>query len=159
MRRTIAAACAVLVLLTLSASYGFAIELTFTPPPPPFVTTTRLLFPFVINQNGFDTAITIANTSANPFGTATQSGTCTLNFFGAAAPANPITTPTIAAGTVFTTLASLQVPGFQGYLIANCSFGFAEGVALVSDLGARTELSSYVAKVLPLATPLLSNEP
>ena len=41
--------------------------------------TTNLLFPYVTNANGFDTGIAISNTSADPFSTATGSGTCTLS--------------------------------------------------------------------------------
>src|SRR6202035_5745615 len=47
--------------------------------------TTRpqfLLFPFLNNQNGLDTGFALANTSADLFGTAATSGTCTLNWYG-----------------------------------------------------------------------------
>jgi hypothetical protein len=93
---------------------------------------TNLLFPFVTNQAGFDTGLAIAATSQDPFGTSLQSGTCTLNFYGAGAPA-AFTTPTVTAGTVYTTLASTVAAGFQGYLIAQCKFQFAHGFAFITD--------------------------
>jgi hypothetical protein len=118
----------------------------------PFVTInvcrTNLLFPFVTNQAGFDTGLAIANTSVDPFGTVAQAGTCSLNFFGASAPA-AVNTGSIAGGTVFTTLASTSAPGFQGYMIAVCNFQYAHGFAFISDLGARNLAMGYLATVIP----------
>jgi hypothetical protein len=51
----------------------------------------------VTASSGFDTEISISNTSSDTSGTAAQSGSCTLNYFGTGAPA-PRTTVTIAAG-------------------------------------------------------------
>jgi hypothetical protein len=110
-----------------------------------------LLFPFVTNENGFDTGIAIANTSSDPFGTSPTSGTCSLNFYGAAAPARPIVTPTIASGTVYATLASVITPGFQGYVIAVCNFSEAATIAFVSDVGA--ERLAYTETAVPITTP------
>lgn len=93
---------------------------------------TNLLFPFVTNQAGFDTGIAIAATSSDPFGTGLQSGTCTLNFYGAGAPA-AYTSPTVTGGTVWATLASSVAAGFQGYMIAQCKFQFAHGFAFITD--------------------------
>jgi len=45
---------------------------------------TNLLFPFITSQLGFDTGIAISSTSSDPYGTSLQSGTCTLNWYGAA---------------------------------------------------------------------------
>lgn len=45
-------------------------------------TVTRLLFPFVTNQSGFDTGIAISNISKDPFGTLHQEGTCTIHCYG-----------------------------------------------------------------------------
>jgi hypothetical protein len=45
--------------------------------------TTNILFPFLTNQAGFDSGVSIANTSSDPFGTAAQAGPCTLNYYGA----------------------------------------------------------------------------
>lgn len=121
--------------------------------------TTNLLFPFVTNQAGFDTGIAIANTSRDPFGTVTQSGACTLNYYGetaggGAAPAAQ-TSGAIAAGTVavFTLSAGgthgiTATPGFQGYIIAQCRFQYAHGFAFVSDLGAAKLSHGYLALVM-----------
>jgi hypothetical protein len=110
---------------------------------------TRLLFPFVTNQSGFDTGISIANTSMDPFGTTAEEGTCTLTFYGNGVPStNPATTTTVAAGMSYVTLASTVAPGFQGYMIADCSFDFAHGFAFVSEIGARSEAMGYLPLVI-----------
>jgi len=108
---------------------------------------TLLLFPFVTNESGFDTGIAIANTSQDPIGTATQAGTCTLNWYGDKV-IPPTTVPSIAAGTVYTTLASTSAAGFQGYMFALCNFQFAHGFAFISDLGARQLAMGYLALVI-----------
>jgi hypothetical protein len=126
------------------------------------VCTTSLLFPFITNTNGFDTGVALANTSLDPFGTATQAGTCTLNWYGATNPSSnpPATTlggggvgtsTPIPAGTVQTALASTTVPGFQGYMIAVCNFQFAHGFAFISDLGARNLAMGYLALIMNAA--------
>jgi hypothetical protein len=109
---------------------------------------TVLLFPFVTNQLGFDTGLAISNTSTDPFGTTPQNGTCSLNFYGASAPA-AVTTPSIASATSYVNLASVVAPGFQGYMIAVCGFQFAHGFAFVSDVGARNVAMGYLALVIP----------
>jgi len=106
-------------------------------------TKTRLIFPFVTNINGFDTGLAISNTTSDPFGTTPVAGTCTLNFFGSAAPP-AFTTPSIAAGTTYANLASTIAPGFQGYMIATCNFPFAHGFAFISDVGARNLAMGYL---------------
>jgi len=130
----------------------------------PFVSValcqTTLLFPFVNTTPGFDTGIAIANTSADPFGTKTQSGTCSLNFFGSGAGTTTTTTfpsPATAGGTSNPiqpgTIMAEQVssirPGFQGYIIAVCNFQLAHGYALFSDTGIRNWATGYLALVLP----------
>jgi len=123
------------------------------------VCQTAILFPFVTNTNGFDTGLAIANTSTDPFGTAAQSGTCTLNWYGnATASSNPAastlgsggvgSTTAIASGTVSTALASTTVPGFQGYMIAVCNFQYAHGFAFISDLGARNLAMGYLGLIM-----------
>jgi hypothetical protein len=110
--------------------------------------TTPLLFPYVINVNGFDTGLAIANTTTDPFGTAAQAGTCSLYFYGSSAPTTiPFVTPTVATGTVYANLASTIAPGFSGYMIANCNFQFAHGFAFVSDVGARNLAMGYLALI------------
>lgn len=109
--------------------------------------TSNLLFTFVTSQFGFDTGISIANTGADPFGTAGQSGTCTLNFYGSNAPV-PVLTANLAPGASFAGIASSLAPNFQGYMIAVCNFAYAHGFAFVSDIGARTLATSYLATTI-----------
>ncbi len=113
---------------------------------------TRLLFPFVSNQGGFDTGIAIANTTADPFGTTEMEGTCTIHYFGATSgggPLPPQTTAVIPAGGMVTFVISgggvpgsaHSAAGFQGYIIAVCDFPLAHGFYMVSDLVLKTATS------------------
>jgi hypothetical protein len=103
------------------------------------VCQTSLLFPYVVNQLGFDTGIVLSNTSTDPFApgaTATpQSGSCTLNFYGAGAPtpSTGVAAPggTQATGTVDAFLLSSVAPGFQGYVIAQCNYLYGHGFAYI----------------------------
>jgi len=109
---------------------------------------THLLFPFATNQVGFDTGIAISNTSQDPYGTSTQTGTCTLNFFGAGAPA-AVTTAAVAAGTTYASTVMALAPNFQGYIIADCQFQYAHGFAFVTRVGATDVAMGYLALVIP----------
>jgi hypothetical protein len=117
--------------------------------------TTSLLFPFVTNQLGFDTGLAISNTSTDPFGSngaTAQAGTCSLNFYGAGAPSPAnVTTPNVPSGTTFTQVLSGVAAGFQGYIIAQCSFQYAHGFAFITDgVGVNGGLSQgYLAGVIP----------
>ena len=125
---------------------------------------TALLYPYVINTNGFDTGLAVANTTQDPFGTSAQSGYCSIYWYGSAAPStNPgflgnagyqTTTPTssqlVAAGTIQAWGASVVAPGFSGYVIAVCNFQYAHGFAFVSDLGARNLAMGYLADIIGL---------
>ena len=120
------------------------------------VCSCNLLFPFVTNQAGFDTGVAIANTSLDPFGTSTQAGIVTLNYYGGttgggAAPAAQKST-SVAAGSelVFTLsngggLGVAATPGFQGYMIAVANFQYCHGFAFISDLGAQSLAEGYLA--------------
>jgi hypothetical protein len=113
---------------------------------------TNLLFPYITSQFGFDTGLAISSTSTDPFGTSPQSGTCTLNWYGAAfTGATP--TPVVNSGTTFTTLTSTTLSnvtgGFTGYMIAVCRFQYAHGFAFISDLGARNLAMGYLALIIP----------
>ena len=110
---------------------------------------THLLFPFVTNQAGFDTGLAISNTSQDPYGTSTQTGTCTLNFYGDTAPAAFTTPADVAAGTTWTTTALSVAPGFQGYVIADCQFQYAHGFAFVTRVGAVDVAMGYLPLVIP----------
>jgi hypothetical protein len=113
---------------------------------------TTLLFPYLTNAAGFDTGVAISATATDPFGTIPQSGTCTLNWYGAAfTGATP--TPNIPSGTTYSTLVSTTLNnvtgGFTGYMIAVCRFQYAHGFAFVSDLGARNLAMGYLALIIP----------
>jgi hypothetical protein len=114
---------------------------------------TDLLFTFLTNQAGFDTGFEIANTSTDPFGTAAQNGTCTLNWYGnGPAAGTATTTPSIASGTAYTNLVSSAAAGFQGYMIAVCNFQFGHGFAFISDgygQPGRGLSQGYLASVIP----------
>jgi len=121
---------------------------------------TTLLYPWVNAEVGFDTGLAISNTTSDPWGTRTQNGTCTLNFFGTGAGTTttqvvplPTETPTtINTGTVYTIQASALKPGFKGYVIAVCNFQLAHGYALFSDTGIRNWATGYLALVIPTGT-------
>jgi len=110
---------------------------------------TVLLYPYVTNVAGFDTGLAIANTSTDPFGTGAQAGSCKLNWYQGTNNPAQADTGNIASGTVYTTLASTAVPGFNGYMIAVCNFQYAHGFAFVSDLGAQKLAMGYLALVIP----------
>jgi hypothetical protein len=117
--------------------------------------TTAMLFPYVINVNGFDTGIAVANTTTDIFGTTAQAGACSFYFYGTAAPTvNPFVTPTVATGTDYANLASTMAPGFDGYMIANCNFQYAHGFAFVSDVGARNLAMGYLPLIFTNGTSI-----
>jgi hypothetical protein len=124
----------------------------------------NILFPFVTNQQGFDTGIVIANTSRDPFGTAIQTGRVTLFYYGsgpggAAAP-GPQTSTAISGGQyVAFTLSGggtngidNRAAGFEGYIIAQNEFQYCHAVAYISALGATATSPGanqmYVALIL-----------
>ncbi|MGI8988633.1 MAG: hypothetical protein ACR2I2_03480 [Bryobacteraceae bacterium] len=117
---------------------------------------TNLLFPFMTNIAGFDTGLAISNTSTDPFGTAAQTGTCQMNFYGSGAPGTKVpATAAVASGASFTTLLSTMAPGFQGYMIATCQFQYGHGFAFITDGfgGPGRGLSQgYLALVIPDTT-------
>jgi hypothetical protein len=122
--------------------------------------STTLLFPFITNQVGFDTGIAISNTSADPFGTSTQTGACTLTMFGSTPGGTPttanysttadtaLTNGLIPPGTVFANLSSIMFPTFQGYVIAVCDFQYAHGFAFLAD-NATHLAQGYLGLVIP----------
>jgi hypothetical protein len=123
---------------------------------------TALLFPYVTEIGGFDTGLAVANTTTDPFGTAAQTGSCSIYWYGTAPPATnpgflgsagyqttaPTTTQLIASGTIQAWATSVAAPGFNGYVIALCNFQYAHGFAFVSDLGARNLAMGYLADVI-----------
>jgi len=126
--------------------------------------TTNLLFVFLTNQAGFDSGIVISNTSVDPFGTAPQSGTCKLNYYGettggGAAPAAQTSAVVPAGKQLLAVLSSggnlgiAATPGFQGYMIAQCAFQYAHGFAFISDVGSSRFAEGYQALILDSALP------
>jgi hypothetical protein len=128
---------------------------------------TILLYPYITNQAGFDTGLTVANTTTDPLNlkadgttgyqgsnaTGAQAGSCTLNFYGGttAAPTTPpaqLNTGNIPTGTVWANTLQTLAPGFQGYMFAVCNFQFAHGFAFISDVGARNLAMGYLAIVI-----------
>jgi len=126
--------------------------------------TTALLFPYITTVTGFDTGISIANTSMDPFSTPNQSGICTMYWYGgtpgattSATPPAPTTlgaggvgnTTGILSGTTALTQASQSVPAdWSGYMIALCNFQYAHGYAAITDVGVRSIMTSYLALVI-----------
>lgn len=124
---------------------------------------TDLLFPFVASTATYDTGIVVANTSADPFGTANQAGTCTIWYYGDSAPQSQVTT-SVGAGKLLAF--SLQNGGtngvtgvgfFTGYMIVQCRFQLAHGFANISDPGLKNWASGYQALVLDTATSTAVN--
>jgi hypothetical protein len=117
--------------------------------------TSTLLFPYLVNAAGFDTGITISNTSVDPFGTGNQNGSCTLYYYnGAAGSAGNTTSPsfTVNAGVTYANLMSVLNPGFTGYAIAQCTFQYAHGFAFITDGFAspgRGLSQGYLALAIP----------
>jgi hypothetical protein len=124
---------------------------------------TVLLYPYLTNQAGFDTGITVANTSQDPMvtggnATGAQSGACTFTYYGGTTaapttPPGPTSTGNIAAGTVWANTLGTIAPNFQGYMFAICNFQFAHGFAFISDVGARNLAMGYLALIIPDLSP------
>ena len=123
--------------------------------------STSLLFPFVTNLPGFDVGIVIANTSSDPTNLLklNQTGTCSLNFYGAGAPATAASTGAVAAGQIYAGLLSEVAPGFRGYMVAKCDFQYAHGYAYLSyGLGTSAAMASgYLANVIGTGTRTFTN--
>jgi len=130
---------------------------------------TNLLYPYIVNQGSFDTGIIISNTSDDPFGTANQTGSCDLYFYGntdgglapdvyetPVIPAGAFAAFTLSGGGAVATDGTVTVvdneiaafPGFAGYMIAHCRFQYAHGYAFISDMGAQKLAQGYIALVL-----------
>jgi hypothetical protein len=107
---------------------------------------TALLFPYVTTLSGFDSGMSISNTSSDPFATPAESGTCTLNFFGSNAP-SPYTTPVIPSGATYSTMVSSLAPNFQGYIFASCNFEYAHAFAAITDSSGSLSMA-YLALVV-----------
>lgn len=117
---------------------------------------TNLLFPFVSNMANFDTGLVISNTSKDPFGTVTQRGACTLNYYSATNAPAAQTSIVINEGEQLIFTVSLgnaaqnvnATPGFQGYIIAQCNFQYAHGYAFLSTPTQGGLSNGYLALVM-----------
>jgi len=95
---------------------------------------TNILFPWVANTFGYDTGFAISNTTTDPFGDTSQSGTCVYNFYGTNAPSGgTFTTKSFGGGAVDTETLSGMAPGFSGYIIVQCGFQLGHGFEFISN--------------------------
>jgi hypothetical protein len=131
--------------------------------------STTLLFPYVVNNSGFDTAMVITNASTGT-GVAAGSGLCTVNFYGTGtsattlpityAPTQTLSAVTATAGTTnnLSFTASGQAPGISGYAVASCNFVGAHGYAfLFSGAGTPAAYAAdYLAVVLQSGAAVLT---
>lgn len=127
--------------------------------------STRLLFPFVTNQAGFDTGLVITHGSLQALtdSASEQAGSCDLHFYGVGGDGEDELlvqyTTAIDPGEqlVFTFSggnAARNIIGmdqFQGYLIADCGYPGARGYVFMSDgFGGIADLAmGYLAPVIP----------
>lgn len=123
---------------------------------------TSLFFPFVTNRANFDTAIVIANTSADPLGSRYQAGRCRLRYQNSNAEgqvelvaqtsveleAGKILEFTLSDGNVLQGVDA--VTDFQGYLVAECGFQHGQGFAFVTEQinGAAILAQGYLAEIV-----------
>ena len=105
----------------------------------------NILFPFVTNQQGYDTGIAISNTSLDTInGVTPQQGTVTLAYYGGGTPPPNYTTnaPVPGGAQVLFTLSGggnygiPATPGFQGYIVAQAQFQYCHAFAYISAQGA-----------------------
>jgi hypothetical protein len=103
----------------------------------------NILFPFVSNQQGFDTGVAIANTTVDPWGTTPQSGIVTLKYYSLGTPPADNVSDLVAGGDelLFTLSGGgnhqiKATPGFQGYIIAVAQFQYCHAFAYISAQGA-----------------------
>ena len=136
---------------------------SLAPEPPTIQNTTRLLFPFVTNQAGFDTGIAVSNTGLDSSGTVGSAGTCTIHYFGqttggGATPASQTTNAPIPPGGQLAFVLSsggnfgiAGRPNFQGYIEIDCAFPFAHGFGFLTDgpIGQARVGTTIPALVLP----------
>ena len=146
-----------------------------------------LLFPYAVSKDGLETGIAISNTSADPYGTAHQSGYVQLFYYpnhtsSFVPPSSWFTSApsSITAQTPFSQTSSSQVgagdqllltvgtggenatgikgaPGFNGYMIAVTGFQYCHAFAFVSDTTVQKLAEGYLAVVLDSPNVSLDN--
>jgi hypothetical protein len=116
----------------------------------------------VTNQTTFDTAVVLVNTSADPLGTRYQPGSCSLTFHAAGLEGEQLPTVQrtvevdpgeqvafrLSSGNP--ALGVEPLPDFQGYLVAQCGFHYAQGFVFVTEQvgGVSVLAQGYLAEVL-----------
>ena len=101
--------------------------------------TTTLLFPFVTNQQGYNTGLAITNASDGK-------GYCTIEYSGPDAPDDMMTPEQVAGGGQWVNTLSNIAPEFQGYITASCEFRNAHGFAFITGGGVTPTLAQgYLA--------------
>jgi hypothetical protein len=138
---------------------------------------TDMLISFAVrNTSGFDTGLSIANTSTDPFGTTNgvtpNDGTCTLNFYpqgsgssftyttAAGAPGLGLSSAgVLVSGKTWTVGLSELLAGitgaptsFTGYIFVRCSFTNAHGAGYVTDYKGFTSSTPFLIVPLSRAT-------
>jgi len=143
---------------------------------------TTLLVPFAVRDGAFDTGISLANTTADPFGPAAggaipSSGTVRLDFFPRAATGGAGTTfslttsatarpgiglssdGALASGATWTVLlselltAAGQTGSFTGYIFIQANFLNAHGIVFVSSFGQGPFPFTSFSPMLVLSPP------
>lgn len=159
--------CIAIILLALA---GFAhagtylvnqqAELLNSPRP----TASSLFFQFVSNQAGYDTEMTLSNTSADTLGSTGFSGTCTLYYTGqsssggSATPLPQTTAPIMPGQQLVFTLSQggsglKATPGFQGYITVTCAFALVRGFSKLIAPGGSPAAGTD-AELIPTFTPV-----
>ena len=96
--------------------------------------TTTLLFPFVTNQEGYNTGLAITNASdGKGYCTIEYSGSVVMGGVSSDAPDDMMTPEQVAGGGQWVNTLSTIAPGFQGYITASCEFRDAYGFAFITD--------------------------
>jgi len=159
-----------------AAEVGPATAFSITP------ATTTLLVPFAVRDGAFDTGISLANTTADPFGSngaTLSSGAVILSFFprtatGAGTSFTFTTSATsrpgigldasgnLPAGGTWTVLlselltAAGQTGPFTGYIFITTQFPQAHGAPFVSDFRNFTSFSPMLVLPPPVTSPRTS---
>ena len=102
--------------------------------------TTTLLFPFVTNQQGYNTGLVITNASDGK-------GYCTIQYNSGSDddPDDMMTPEPVEGGAQWITLLSGIATGFQGYITASCEFRNAHGFAFISAGDPPSLAQGYLA--------------
>jgi hypothetical protein len=129
--------------------------------------STNLLVPFALRVGGFDTGISVANTTDDPFvkgGAASAAGPITFYFYNENGDSATFTTSSVASGSTYSENLSVMLPlatppitgDFEGYVFVQADFTHAHGAAFIVDWSGATNFTSAV-DVLVLPPPGVSS--